>query len=79
MEFSDKKHWQELLVRNKGFYVTWAMECAEHVARVTQWHLAQGYVFNEVINLAFSSIIDDVPNSVYGKTLSFLIDCWKYG
>lgn len=79
MEFSDKKYWQEFRSRNKGFYATWSTECAEHVARVIQWYLSQGYVFDEVVNLAFLSIIDDVPNSVYGKTLSLLIDCWKYG
>lgn len=80
MEFSNQNYWQELLVSNKKkFYGTWAMECAEHLARVMQWYMSQGYALNEVLNLAFSSIIDVVPNIVQGKTMSLLIGCWKYG
>lgn len=79
MEFSNQKYWQELLVRNKGFYGTWAMECSEHLARVMQWYMSQGYTLDELMFPAFLSIFDDVPNIVQGKTMSILIDCWKYG
>lgn len=80
MEFSNQNYWQELLVRNKKkFYDCWAMECAEHLARVMQWYMAQGSTVDEISGPVILSVIDLVPNVVYGKTLSLLIDCWKYG
>jgi hypothetical protein len=44
-----------------------------------QWYMSQGRTLKEIANSVLLSMLDNVPNSVHGKTISILIDCWKYG
>jgi hypothetical protein len=80
IELANEKYWQELLKRKRGFLGKWTMEYAEYLARLVQWHMAQGNSFNQAMNkVALSAMSDDVPVSLYGRAISVLIDCWKYG